>query len=166
MNLRAWGMLIMLAVVWGATFPFLRIAAPAVGPIWLIFFRVALAALIMTAGIRLTQTPVPWRQTWKGMLWLGFINAALPFVFIAAAELTLPSGLASLINATTPMFTLLVAALAGQERLTLRQLGGMVLSFLGVAILLDVSPSVHGTSTIWAPLASLGAALCYAVGTV
>lgn len=166
MGFKNLAILIILAALWGSSFLFIRIAAPVMGPVWLIELRVLLAGLTLL-GVALAQRRLPpLRAHWKQYLVVGAVNSALPFVLIAAAELELPASLAATLNATTPLFGALVAAVWMGERLTLRRIAGLLLGVAGVAALVGLGPLPLNPTTLLAMGASLLAALCYGVGAV
>jgi drug/metabolite transporter (DMT)-like permease len=155
------GLLLFLGAVWGGAFLFLRIAAPQVGPLWAAEFRIAGAALILlvVAGGRTWRTA---RGRIGPIAVVGATFSAIPFSLIAFASLTLPAGFAALLNASTPIFTALVAAAWLGHRLTARSMAGMVVGVLAVLVLVGWSPLPLGTGTIVAVAAGLAAALSYA----
>ena len=102
--------LVCLAALWGASFLFIRIAAPALGPFALIELRVLLAGLALVGYAVLLRQSFAFKGYRRKLVVLGLLNAALPFTLIAAAELRLTASLASILNATTPLFAPLVAA--------------------------------------------------------
>jgi drug/metabolite transporter (DMT)-like permease len=158
-------LLLTVAALWGASFLFMRVAVPVLGPVALIEARVLIAgaALFIVAAL-LRQQPA-WRRDWTGYLVLGAL-AAGPFTLIAAAELRITASLAAILNATIPLFTLLISAARGQETLTARRLGGVLLGVLGVAVLVGLGPLHLDASLLAATSASLLAALLLAAGGV
>lgn len=166
MKARDLGALVALAAVWGGSFLFIRIAAPAVGPITLAETRVVLAgvALLLYAALRRTDLGV--RRRWKQYLMVGVLNSAIPFVFIGAAELHLTAGLAAILNATTPLFGAVVAAIWLRERPTTGKSAGLVIGLLGVVALMGWSDLPLTSATLLAVGASLLGALSYSVAGV
>ncbi|HEY8742424.1 MAG TPA: DMT family transporter [Chloroflexota bacterium] len=166
MRYREVAALLTLAALWGGSFLAIRLAAPAFGPFALIDVRVLLAAaaLLLYAGLRRQRITV--RPRWRGYLLLGAVNAAAPFTLIAYAELQLTASLAAILNATTPLFAALIAAIWLRETLTARKLGGLVLGLLGVALVVGWSSLPLTAATFLAAGASLLAAVCYALGGV
>jgi drug/metabolite transporter (DMT)-like permease len=161
MRRRDLGDLILLAALWGASFLFTRIAAPAFGPLALAELRVAIAAVILVPLLA-------WRAGLSDLhihrarfLLLGAVNTAIPFSLFAYAALSITAGLASILNATAPLFTALVAWLWLRERLTPTQWLGMGIGMAGVAWLsvgkAPFSAGGHG----WAIAAALMATLSY-----
>lgn len=157
-------MLLVLAALWGATFLFMKVAAPVLGPVLLIELRVAIAALSLGLYAAVIGRRPRVLHRWKDYIVLGLVNAAIPFLFIAAAELSIDAALASTLNATAPLFTALVARVSSRERLTPKKLAGFALGIVGVGILVGWTP--HGVAFVVPAALSLTAALLYAVGGV
>lgn len=167
-----YGALLLLGAIWGASFLFIGVAVPDFGPLMLMFLRVLIAGLILLAAALLTGRPgdvratLRLRENWRKYLVIGLFSSALPFTLIAFSELSLTVSLASILNSTTPLFTALIAALWGSERLTGRKVWGVLLGVIGVAVLVGGAPLALDQGTLVAVLASLSAALCYGIGTV
>jgi drug/metabolite transporter (DMT)-like permease len=155
--------LLLLAALWGGSFLFMRIAAPVIGPIWLIEFRVLLAGLaLLPMLIRLNLWPQI-RQNWWPLLVVGGINSALPFSLLAFASVALPAGFTSILNATAPLFGTVVAAIWLKEKLTITQRLGFLLGFAGVVVLVGRRPVTLTPDFGLAVAAGLLGALCYAI---
>lgn len=160
MRAREWSLLVLLSILWGGSFFFAKVALAELGPFTIVFFRVALAALALNIvasaiGASLWRAGTPWRQ----LLVMGALNNALPFSLIFWGQTTITSGLASILNATTPLFTVVVAHIfTRDERMTVRKLVGVLAGLAGVAIL--IGPDLGGS--IWGQIACLAAALSYA----
>jgi drug/metabolite transporter (DMT)-like permease len=160
MRAREWSLLVLLSILWGGSFFFAKVALAELGPFTVVFFRVALAALALNIvasaiGASLWRVGTPWRQ----LLVMGALNNALPFSLIFWGQTTITSGLASILNATTPLFTVVVAHIfTRDERMTVRKLVGVLAGLAGVAIL--IGPDLGGS--IWGQIACLAAALSYA----
>lgn len=166
MALADGGILLILAALWGASFLFIRMAVPAMGPVALAEARVLLAALCLLASGLAVRRISGLRRDLRGYLVLGALSAALPFTLIAAAELRLTASLAAILNSTTPLFALLISAARLRERLSSRRLAGVLLGVAGVAVLVGWSPLRLDGGVLLATAASLGAALCYALGGI
>ncbi|GHO51084.1 DMT family transporter [Ktedonospora formicarum] len=164
-NKRSWSFTGALGVL-GAGFLFIRIAAPVLGPIPLMAMRVLLAGLCLLVCALVTRTRLEWRSYWRHYLVIGIINAALPFTLIGIAELSLPSGLAALLNATTPLFGVLTAVLWMKETMTLKKIVGLLLGFLGVSILVGWSSIPFSLELLFSVGASLAAAASYGIASV
>ena len=155
--------LLLLGGVFGASFLFMRVAAPVLGPFLVAEGRVLIASLALLVVVRLDGIRAVIRD-WRGFALLGLANAAVPFAFISFAEVQLTASLASLINAATPLATALVAALWLRHRLTRRRSAGIAVGFIGVAVLVGFSPFVLSPQTIVAAAASIAATFGYALG--
>lgn len=162
-----WLRLILLSVLWGGSFFFVGVAVPMLPPFTIVLARVGLAALVLAVALPLMGQPYPkgW-QLWAGLGVMGLLNNAVPFSLYVLAQGQISSGLASILNATTPLWGVVVAHLATRdERLTPRKALGVVAGFLGVAVMMG-GGFQGGAGTIWAQLACLGAALSYALAGV
>ncbi len=116
--------LLALGALWGGSFLFMRVAAPVLGPIWLIELRVLLAglALLLVFGRKLDWAAI--RPKFPALILLGIINSAIPFTLFAFATVYLPAGFTSILNATVPLFGTIVAAVWIKEKMTVRGGGG------------------------------------------
>ena len=161
-----WLMLTALAAIWGASYMFIRIAAPAIGPLPLMAARVLLAGAVLAALAAALGRRPPVRARWRGYLLLGLVNAAAPFSLIAAAELYLTASLAGIITTTAPLFSALVAAAWLKDRLTARTVFGLLLGTAGVAVLVGWSPLPLGPELLVSVAAMLTASFCYGLGAV
>ena len=163
-----WAMLGMLSLLWGGSFFFYKLLAPVLPPFTLVLGRVAIAALALWPLLLLRGEVIrPTAALCGWFLLLGALNCALPFSLFAWSERTLPSGLAALLNAPTPIITALIAHVATRdERLTLRTAAGVLCGFAGVAALIGPAVLDGIGSNLLAQLACLGASLAYAVGGV
>jgi drug/metabolite transporter (DMT)-like permease len=152
-----------LAVLWGVSFFFSKVALAELPPFTLVVGRFGIAALALllaarVGGLRMPISP----RVWAGFFVLGALNSLIPFGLIAWGQVELTSGLASILNATTPLFTALVAHAWGDERLTSNRIAGVLVGFAGVCVL--IGPGVLGRlgAHTLAELAILGAAVSYA----
>jgi drug/metabolite transporter (DMT)-like permease len=158
--------LLLLAGLWGGSFAFMRVAVPALGPIWLAFARVALAFLALFALALVRRAVPPFSAHWRDYVVIGVANSALPFALFCFAEQYVGAAIAAILNATSPFFAAAVAALWLKEGLTLRKLGGMALGLAGVVLLVGWSTQPLAGMMLPATLACLGAALCYGLASV
>ena len=166
MSLIQLAALIALGAMWGASYIFIRMAVEPMGPVFLVFVRVALSGLILIAYARLRGQRLNIRGHWRKFLLLGFLGSALPFTLIAWAELTVTASMAAILMSTTPLFTALVASFGLGEELTLAKLIGAVLGIIGVAITVGGGDMTPSAEVIAATLALLGATVSYAFGGV
>jgi drug/metabolite transporter (DMT)-like permease len=166
MQTRHFAQLILLSALWGASFPFLRVASPAFGPWGLAGIRCALAALVLAVIMRIVRQRWPDRAAWPRLAVLSLLTIALPFVLFNWAALVLPAGYSAILNATVPLFSMLGAAAMGDERLTWRRLAGCALGFAGVALLVRLGPVQVNQQVVLAALACTAAAASYGIGAV
>jgi drug/metabolite transporter (DMT)-like permease len=167
MNARNWGLLLLLALLWGSSFFFYKVLVAVLPPITVVLGRVGIAAIAMNLWLAARGQAIPLSgKLWLRFLLLGFLNSSLPFVFIAWGETRISSGMASILNATTPIFMVAVAHWGTEdEKLSPGKAVGIVLGVLGVIVL--VGPSAFGGGgALWGELAVVGASCCYAFGGV
>lgn len=157
--------LMLLAALWGAAFLFMRVAAPAFGPVGLAFVRVAGAGAVLLPLLLLRGEAAALRTHWRPILLIGVTNSALPFLAFSFAALALSAGLSSIFNATTPLWTALIGWAWLQDRPTPARGLGLAIGFAGVLWLaLDkagVRPEAMGASPALAVVACLLAASLY-----
>jgi len=163
---RALVLLVTLAALWGGSFVFMRVAVPAMGPVPLTFVRVTLAALVLFSLAAARRSVPDMRSRWRGFGVVGLVNSALPFVMICFAEQTISASTAGILNATSPFFGAIAAAIWLGDSLTARKIGGMALGLAGVALLVGLQPEPLTLTTVLAVAACLAAALCYGLGGV
>ncbi|MCS3725816.1 DMT family transporter [Bradyrhizobium betae] len=133
---RDWSLLAVLSVLWGGSFFFNGAALRELPPLTLVFLRVALGAAILLPLLRMRGIAFPRGLTgWTPFVTIGLLNNVIPFSLIVIGQTFIPSGLASILNATTPLFTVMVMAAAGEEALQMRPVAGVALGLLGVIIL-------------------------------
>ncbi|HET7640285.1 MAG TPA: DMT family transporter, partial [Ktedonobacteraceae bacterium] len=132
MKARDVGALLLLSALWGGSFLFMRIAAPVFGPVVLIELRVLIAGIALLLYSIFTRRNLDLRKRWLHYLVIGIINSAIPFTLIATAELLLTAGFAAILNATSPLFGAVVAAIWIKEALTTRKVIGLLLGLVGV----------------------------------
>jgi drug/metabolite transporter (DMT)-like permease len=152
--------LILLGALWGGAFPLLRVASPEFGPVSLVTVRLAVAALVLVPYARdLAQMFTHWRK----LLVMGLLNSAIPFALFSFATLSITGGLASLLNATTPMFGALVAYLWLRERLDLVRVLGICIGFGGVALIVWGEVGGHAANALPGVFAGLAGAALYGI---
>jgi drug/metabolite transporter (DMT)-like permease len=159
--------LVALAALWGASFLFMRLGAGEFGPVALAGVRVLVASACL-APLVVSQDLLPaLRAHWRPIVLVGVLNSALPFLAYSYAALSITAGLASIFNATTPLWGALVAWLWLRERPTGSRLAGLAIGFAGVAWLgwsnVNQAASFKPGGNGWAVLACLGATLLYGV---
>ncbi|MGZ8259932.1 MAG: DMT family transporter [Caldimonas sp.] len=155
--------LVVLAALWGASFLFMRIAAPAFGPVALVFVRVAGAALLLVPLLASRGELAALRAHWRQVAIVGVLNSALPFLCFAYAALSITAGLSAIVNSTTPLFAAVLAWLWLGERMTSLRIAGLLVGFAGVVwIGWDTADLRPGGST-WAIAACIVGALSYSI---
>jgi drug/metabolite transporter (DMT)-like permease len=167
MGLRVWIWLLSLSILWGGSFFFAKVAIGELGPLTVVFARVTLAALVLDIVLAAMGTN-PFRRDapWFAYFCMGLLNNVLPFSLIFWGQTHIASGLASILNATTPLFTLLVAHfLTHDEKIDATKVAALIAGFAGVAVLIGPEMLVDGSS-VWGELACLAAALSYAFAGV
>lgn len=168
MGWTEWLMLIGLSVLWGGSYFFVEIALTEVSSFRIVTLRVTLAALVIWAFVFAKRYPVPKkRSAWLGFIWMGILNNVVPFNLIVWGQIEVASGLAAILNAAAPIFTVLVAGLwLKDEPVTLPRLIGALLGLGGVAVLIGPSAIAGLDANLIAQLAILAAALSYAFAGV
>jgi drug/metabolite transporter (DMT)-like permease len=166
MSGRDWTTLLVLSMLWGGSFFFLAVALKELPPITIMLLRVALGALPLLVFLRLRGVALPTSASiWGMFVILGLLNNAVPFVLYAFAQLRIASGLASILNATTPLWGVLVAHLfTRDERATPAKIVGVLLGLGGVAVMIGTGAHLGGEAI--AILMCMAATLSYAFAAV
>jgi drug/metabolite transporter (DMT)-like permease len=166
MNAKEITALFLLAALWGASFLFMRIASPAIGPVLTIELRVLIAGIVLLLYAWLFKKSIELKAYWKEYLIVGALNAAIPFTLIAAATLHLTASLAAVLNSTTPLFTALASRWFLHEPLHAKKWIGIALGIVGVFVLVGWSPVPLSMQTVFSALLSVLAAFSYGCGGV
>lgn len=164
MTAPEWGLLVALSMLWGGSYFFVGVAVRDLPPLTIVLTRVLIAALTLLLLCRSMRVVIPRSAAvWWSFLGMGLLNNALPFSLIVWGQTSLASGVASILNAATPLFTVVVAHfLTSDEKMTGGRLIGVIVGFLGVAVMIGAS-ALQGLGTaVLAHLALLAAALSYA----
>jgi drug/metabolite transporter (DMT)-like permease len=150
-------------MVRGGSFLFIGIAVRELPPLTIVAIRVTTAALALLLTLKVMGVDMPRsRQAWAAFLGMSILNNVIPFTLIVWGQSHIASGLASILNATTPLFTVIVAHhLTDDERLTGQKLAGVIVGFVGVAVMIGAAAIASLDASILAQLAILGAALSY-----
>ena len=165
---RTWALLILLGVLWGGSFFFARIAVQEIPPLWLVFFRVFVAALALHLYL------IVLRQ-WKNFsavpllpfFGIGMLNNVIPFSLLFIGQKELGAGLASILNATTPFLTVIAAqVLTGDEKASVRKIVGTLLGIAGAVIVVGPAAFKGLGAPLWAQLCVIGATSSYAVASI
>ena len=168
MSATDWLLLLLLSLLWGGSFFFAKIALQDLPPLTLAFGRVAIAAGILVVLVRMTGTALPQSlSAWRPFVIMGALNNAVPFALIMWGQTHIASGLAAILNATTPLFTVLVAHVATRdEKLTPTRVAGVMFGFGGVVIMVGPDMLRDLGADIAAQFACLAATLSYAMAGV
>lgn len=168
MNGREWATLIVLSTLWGSSFFFNDVAVSELPVLTVVVARVLFGAIILIAVMRVMglKMPTEWR-IWRALFTLAFINNAVPFCLIVWGQSHIASGLASILNATTPLFAVVVAHYAtGDEKMTGGRILGVLLGVIGVSVMIGGEAVRSLGVNVVAQIAVLSAALCYAIGGI
>ncbi len=161
-----WGLLLVLALLWGGSFFFSKIAVGAMPPLTVVLCRVTLAALTLNVAVLLGGRRMPAdRGLWGAFFVMGLLNIVIAFSLIFWGQTQIASGLAAILNATTPLFTVLVAHVAtNDEKLSASRLLGVLTGVVGVAVM--IGPGAFAGGGTLARIAVLGAALSYSFAAI
>lgn len=165
MAVRDWFWVVLLGTIWGTSFIFNAILIREVGPLWVSAFRVGVGAMGCWVVFLALRKPLPRDLSlYGGFLLMGVIGYAIPFGLFPLSQQHLASGVVAIINALTPIVTVIVSHFwIGGEKATWLKSAGVLAGFSGAAILALPALQTGGTSQLWAIGACLGATLCYAV---
>jgi drug/metabolite transporter (DMT)-like permease len=150
-----------LAAIWGASFLFMRIIAPEIGPIPTAFFRVSIAAAGLLVMLAVMRVRWDFQGKFKTVLLLGVINSGIPATMYSVAAQVLPAGYSAIFNATTPLMGVLIGGLFFSERLTPSKIAGVSLGLLGVGVLTRAGPVAFDFELLMGAVACLLATTCY-----
>ena len=163
MGVIEWLLLIFLSVIWGGSFFFIKVALTELQPFTIVLGRVSIGAFVLLLAVRLSGYRMPSDlKVWGAFLFMGLINNLIPFSLISWGQTQISSSLASIMNATTPVWTVLLAHFfTKDEKLTRNRLGGVIFGLIGVVIMIgwDALGGL-GINTV-AQLAVIGAAIFY-----
>ena len=168
MSLFEWLMLIILSILWGGSFFFVGIAVKALTPLTIAALRVALAAVVLLTVIHVSGLRMPTsRKVWGAFFGMCILNNVIPFSLIVWGQTHIASGLASILNATTPLFTVIAAhVLTRDEKMTIMKMIGVIIGFTGVVMMIgDGTLGGLGKST-YGQLAVIGAAVSYSLAGI
>ena len=163
MGVIEWLLLIFLSVIWGGSFFFIKVALTELQPFTIVLGRVLIGAIVLNLVVRISGYRMPSDlKTWVTFLFMGLLNNLIPFSLISFGQTQISSSLASILNATTPVWTVLLAHfLTGDEKLTKNRFGGVIFGLIGVVIMIG-SDALGGLGiNTLAQLAVIGAAISY-----
>jgi drug/metabolite transporter (DMT)-like permease len=168
MGLAEWGMLLVLSLLWGGSFFFIGVAVKELPTFTVMLLRVGIAALVLNVVVVFMGQGLPRDpRVWLAFFGMGLFNNVIPQSLIVWGETEISSGLASILNATTPLFGVLVAHFfTSDERMTRNKLAGVVIGFLGVAIMIGPSALSGLGAHVWAQVGIIAASMFYGISGV
>ena len=168
MGIKEWGLIIILSILWGGSFFFVGVAVKEMPPLTIVLCRVALASIILLVIVYLKGDKMPSSPgLWGAFIIMGALNNLIPFSLIVWGQTHIESGLASILNAMTPIFSVVLAHfLAREERLTTNRITGVTIGWIGVAMLIGIE-SLRGFGIeVMGQLAVVGATFSYACAAI
>lgn len=167
MNTTYLGLLLLLSAIWGASFMLIKIGVGEIGPLTFATLRVLIGSLSLAVALRVTRQKAPTSpRIWRRFAVMGALGITIPFGAISWGTQYIASGLSAILNAAMPLFTVILAAVWGDEKFTLKRVLGVLLGFGGIVVL--TWPKLQGGlgASVWGELAIVLAALAYAVAIV
>ena len=158
--------LVALGAMWGASYLFMRVAVPHLGPVLMIELRVLIAGVLLVAFLYASGRRAGWALHWRSWLAVGTIGTAVPFLLIAQAVRTIDASTAAILNALVPLFATIVAALWIREPITPPKAAGILLSIVGTAVLVGWTPAPMSAKELLAASMSVAATLLYGYNIV
>ena len=168
MGIKEWSLIVILSILWGGSFFFVGVAVKEIPPLTIVLCRVALASIILLAIVYLKGDKMPSSPgLWGAFIIMGALNNLTPFSLIVWGQTHIESGLASILNATTPIFSVVLAHfLTREERLTTNRITGVTIGWIGVAMLIGIE-SLRGFGIeVMGQLAVVGATFSYACAAI
>lgn len=166
MSLKNWFKFLVLGLIWGSSFFWIKIGLQEVGHFTVVFFRVFFAAIGLVLFFVITRKRLP-LQYWWIFLILGIFNVVLPFALVTWSETRISSGMASILNSTQPLATMVIAAIfIKEERITKRRILGLVLGILGVLVLMSNKLGSGSGNQVVGIIAMVVAVFCYGSSAV
>ena len=168
MGFKEWGLIIILSILWGGSFFFVGVAVKEVPPLTIVFCRVGLASIILLGIVYLKGDKMPASPSlWGGFIIMGALNNLIPFSLIVWGQTHIESGLASILNATTPIFSVVLAhLLTREEQLTTNRVSGVLIGWIGVTVLIGIESLKGFGIEVIGQIAVLGAACSYACAAI
>lgn len=166
MKVKEWGAFVLLGLIWGSSFLWIKIGVESITPVMLVTLRISLGLIGLLVVMSLTRQSFPRdRNTILKYVFMGVFNLVLPFLLITWGETKIDSSMAAILNGAQPLFVIVIAHFwLHDEKITPARLGGLIVGFVGVVVLVaqDFNPSAL-QSDIWGQLAVVLAAISYAV---
>ena len=157
--------LILLAAIWGASFLFMRMAAPALGPVVMTMLRVGAAALFLWMVARLLYQGEMMTGRYRDFLFLGVVGVATPFTLFGYAAQSLSASIMSILNATAPIWGVVIGVLWYRQAVTWKRAVGLLMGVVGVSILVSFDPTTVSRNALLPVMAVLGATFCYGIAS-
>lgn len=163
MTLKDWSLVLLLSVLWGCSFFFVGVSVQEIPPLFIVLCRVGIAAVVLLLVVHLRGFEMPHSlRTWGAFLVMGAFNNVIAFGLITWGQTQIESGLASILNATAPIFSVLLAHyVTRQERITANKLAGVLVGWCGVTVLIGESLLYAPGDQVVAQLAVLGGTFSY-----
>ncbi len=168
MSLFEWFLLIILSILWGGSFFFVGVAVKVLPPLTIVALRVTLATIILLTVVYVTGLRMPAnRKVWGAFFGMCILNNVIPFSLIVWGQQHIASGLASILNAATPLFTVIAAhILTRDEKMTMLKMLGVIIGFSGIVIMIGYESLGGAGKSIYGQLAVLGAAISYSLAGI
>lgn len=168
MGLKEWALLILLSILWGGSFFFVGVAVKELPPLTIVLCRVSLASILLLAVVYLKGERMPTSiSIWGSFLVMGALNNLIPFCLIVWGQTHIESGLASILNATTPIFSVVLAHFfTREEKLTMNRVSGIMIAWIGVSVLIGIDFIKGAGIEVIGQIAVLGAAISYAFAAI
>ena len=168
MSIKEWVLICILSIIWGGSFFFVGVAVKELPPLTIVLGRVALASMVLLAVVYFKGERMPSSLSiWGSFLVMGALNNLVPFCLIVWGQTHIESGLASILNATTPMFSVVLAHFfTREEKLTLNRVSGIALGWIGVSVLIGIESLSGFGLEVFGQIAVLGAAVSYAFAAI
>ena len=160
------GRLLALAIIWSASFVFIRVLVPIIGPVWVATARLLLGGAALVLAFIINRRHLDVAQHWRAYLLVGVLNSSLPFLLYAYAALTLPVSYLVILNAALPLFGAVASAIWLGDAFNTAKGAGLAAGAAGVILVSRAGPVVPDAAFVIAVAASLGAVLCYALAGV
>ena len=158
--------MVALAALWGASYLFMRISVPHLGAAWVVEGRTLAGGVVLAAFIAATGRSFAIARHWQGYAVVGVVGVAIPFWLIGTAVKTIDASTAAILNATSPIFSAIIASVWIRDRLTVEKVAGIALSIAGIAVLVGWTPRPMSAAELLACSMSLAACACYGFTSV
>ncbi|MDZ4391924.1 DMT family transporter [Cypionkella sp.] len=163
MSVKDWNRLVILSLLWGGSFFFVEIALRGLPTLSVVWGRVGLGAACLALALWVSKTAFPRGfSVWRALAVMGLLNNAVPFTLFVLAQGRISGGMASILNATTPLWGVVLAHLLTEEKITVPKAAGLACGFAGVVVMMGGA----AVGDLWASLACLGAAFSYGLAGI